>query len=163
MVRIFGVFATIINLIYEFQYDNQITNMAKQSKKLVVRIFLIALMLNAIMPLYTPLANAKKEIEYKELSKILGKKVVICAGNLPNKHYISTFERLDQEQQQKLKKQIDVASSFPSSTDSKYINDVYSAHIAALHSGSIRPFSTSVKIENYQLSFKFSTAPPHIS
>jgi hypothetical protein len=84
------------------------------------------------------------------------------ASNYAKGGYLTTFDHLDREQQQKLKK-LDLASSFHVPSDSKYINDVYSAYIAATHSGSIKPFTTISKPEANQLSLKFSTAPPHIS
>lgn len=138
--------------------------MFKKSKRIVVRLFIIALMANAIAPLYAPFIDSvAKKTEYKVLSKIMGEKVYICDGSYAKGGYVSTFERLDQEKHQKLKKHIDLASSIPASSDSKYINDVYSAYIAAIHSGSIKPFTTISKPEANQLSLKFSTAPPSIS
>lgn len=118
--------------------------------------------MNAVVPLYMPFVSALKKTEYKELSKVLGETVYICDGSYAKSGYVSSFERLGQEQQQKLKK-LDLASSFHAPSDSKYINDVYSAYIAAVHSGSVKPFTTISKPEAYQLSLKFSTAPPVIS
>lgn len=134
-----------------------------KGRRYIMAFLMLALLLNAVLPMYSFVSARSNDKQYSELSKLLGDKVVICAGNLPNKLYVTSFERLSQEQHQKLKKQVDTASSFHSSSDSKYINDVYSAYIAALHRGSIQPVSISVKPESYQLSLKFSTAPPHIS
>jgi hypothetical protein len=138
--------------------------MLKNSKKIVIRFFVIALIANAIAPLYVPFIDSvAKKTEYKVLSKIMGEKVYICNGSYTKGGYLSSFERIDQEQHQKIKKHIDLASSIPVSSDSKYINDVYSAYIAAIHRGSIRPFSIISKLNTNQLYLKFSTAPPSIS
>ena len=138
--------------------------MLKKSKRFVVRLFVIALIANAIAPLYAPFVDlVAKKTEYKALSKIIGEKVYICDGSYKKGGYVSTFERLDQEQHQKLKKNIDLASSVQASSDFKYIHDVYSAYVAAIHSGSIKPFTILSKPEANQLSLKFSTAPPTVS
>ena len=138
--------------------------MFKKRKKIVIRLFVVVLLMNAVAPLYAPFIDSvAKKTEYKVLSKIIGEKVYICDGSYAKGGYLSTFERLGQEQHHKLKKHIDLASSAPAASDSKYINDVYSAYIAATHSGSIKPFTTISKPEANQLSLKFSTAPPSIS
>jgi hypothetical protein len=49
---------------------------------LVSRLFVIALLMNAVAPLYAPSVSSEKKTEYKELSKLLGEKVYICAARL---------------------------------------------------------------------------------
>ena len=134
----------------------------KWGTKIVLKFFVAILLLNSVLAVYPALEGTKKS-EYSNLSKILGEVVQICNGSNTKGFYLSSFDRLDKEQHQKLKKQIDLAYSAPTSSDSKYINDSYSAYIAAVHNGSIRPFTTLSKPEVRQLSLKFSTAPPFIS
>ena len=131
-------------------------------RKYIVGFLILALILNVALPAFISFEGAKKQTKYKELSKVLGETVYICDSSYAKDGYLSSFKRLDQEQHQKLKK-LDLASFFHVPTDSKYINDVYSAYVTAVHSGSIKPFTTISKPEANQLSLKFSTAPPYFS
>jgi hypothetical protein len=127
--------------------------------KFLIYLFIITLSLNVT----SPISSATGKIKYKGLSSILGKKVLICEAGVKNGGYYSSFERLDQEQHQKLKKQIDISSYSTDHFGNKYIRDIYSVYTDSQHNGTIRPLETSLKPEYYRLALKFSTAPPHIS
>jgi len=123
---------------------------------------MFALAFNALVPGYLFPVVSENQISYGKVSKFLGNKIIICTNSNHNKFFVSSFERLEQEGKQKIKKHIDIASS-PSHSNLKYINNVYSVELTAIHNGSIKPFKISITPEAVRLSLKFSTAPPHIS
>jgi hypothetical protein len=129
-------------------------------KKNLILFFIICLMANTILPVFEVYDSGSKETHFKKLSRIFGDKVLICDASTIKKSYFSTFERLDQEHHQKLKKQIDIASITHAFSDAKYIHDIYPAYIAALHRGTVRPYEITLNLKDAKSFQKSSRAPP---
>jgi hypothetical protein len=130
-------------------------------KKYLLILLAFSFLANAVLPGFAlnDIRTPNQTIA-KELSNILGDKVFICTNINEQKFYLSSFERLEQEQKQKLKKQIDIAAHYPTGSDTKYINDVYSAYIKAIHRGAVKPLEIALRNEDSPSFYKASRAPP---
>ena len=123
---------------------------------------LLALVFNALAPAYSVVFDkAEKQNKFSELSEILGENVIICSNSNAQKYYISSFVRLDAEQQQHFQKLDDIKKTISSHQDEYIENQFYiSLNIADIN-------KLSISSENLPTSFfsfhKSSRAPPQIS
>lgn len=124
--------------------------------------FLIAILLcNSFVLLGTPPVT-KKETAYSELKKLLGETVIICTDTNSKKYYISSFDRLDEEQKQHLE-DLDNIKKNTSNTDNNdsTITEFYVTLNLRSLSGKI--FENDIISEEFFTNFKSSRAPPTLS
>jgi hypothetical protein len=130
--------------------------------KILSWFLLAALVLNTLATsnilLFTKENNQNK---FSELSEILGENVIICSNSNAQKYYISSFIRLDAEQQQHFQKLDDIKKNISSNQDQFIENKFY----VALNIADINKFSVSSESapEKFYSFHKSSRAPPVIS
>lgn len=123
---------------------------------------LAALVLNTVAQAnFLFFAKEEKQNKFSELSEILGENVIICSNSNAQKYFISSFLRLDTEQQQYFQKLNDIKKNITSTQDEYIENQFYvSLNLADIN-------KLSVSSENLPTSFfsfhKSSRAPPYIS
>lgn len=133
-----------------------------KNSKILSWFLLAALVLNTLATSNILLfAKEHDQNKFSELSEILGENVIICSNSNAQKYYISSFIRLDAEQQQHFQKLDDIKKTITSNQDEYIENQFY----ISLNIADINKFSVSS--ENLPTSFfsfhKSSRAPPHIS
>ncbi len=107
--------------------------------------------------------NIKKpQAAYSELKEILGETVIICTDTNSSKFYISSFDRLDEEQKQHLRN-LDSIKKNTHASDDHQNNDTEFYVTLNLKSISGKIFENDIFTESSFVQTQFSRAPPALS
>lgn len=128
-------------------------------KYILLSIVAIALFCNSV--LLFPISENKKETAYSELKKILGETVIICSNSNSQKYYLSSFDRLDEEQKQHLENLDNIKKNTNNADNDRDIVEFFvSLNLKHL---SEKIFESEALSDSFLSQSQFSRAPPALS